>query len=347
MSIRGLGRLKHWIYLTHRYLSSQVVILLYHRVVELGSDPQWLSVSPERFAEHLQIIRSRYPVMSLRSLVDRMMSGNLPRRAVVITFDDGYADNFYMAKPLLEQYEIPATVFVTAGSVGKSEEFWWDDLDRILLQPGTLPAMIQASVDGEEYQQNLGAVSEYGVDFYRMHQHWTVLSPDNPTERQIAYRRLCQLVYSLSVDRRQDVQRQLWQQFGSGSVGRDTHRVMNPQEVAQLAANGLIEVGAHTMSHLSLAAQPIAVQRSEIQQSKARLEEILGQPVTSFAYPFGSPTDYSTDTVDLVQEAGFRLACSNFGGVVTRQSDRFQLPRFLVRNWDGDEFERRLREWLA
>ncbi|MDW8201931.1 MAG: polysaccharide deacetylase family protein [Cyanobacteriota bacterium SKYGB_h_bin112] len=276
-----------------------------------------------------------------------MALGNLPRRAVVVTFDDGYADNFYVAKTLLEQHDVPATVFVTAGFVGKSEEFWWDDLDRILLRPGTLPAIIQLSVDGEEYQQNLGAVSEYSIDSYKMHQHWTVLSPDSPTERQIAYRQLCQLVYPLSADRRQDVQHQLWQQIGSGSIGRDTHRVMNPEEVAQLAASGLIEVGAHTMSHLSLSAQSIAVQRLEIQQSKARLEEIVGQPVTSFAYPFGSPSDYTADTVDLVQEAGFQLACSNFGGVVTRQSDRFQLPRVLVRNWDGDEFERRLREWLA
>ena len=65
--------------------------------------------------------------------------GDVPSAGVVVTFDDGYADNFHNAKPLLERYEIPATVFVTTGYLQDQREFWWDELERILLQPGTLP----------------------------------------------------------------------------------------------------------------------------------------------------------------------------------------------------------------
>ena len=114
-----------------------------------------------------------------------------------------------------------------------------------------------------------------------------------------------------------------------------------------MADDGLIEVGAHTVTHPVLSALPIEAQNAEVQQSKSDLEEVLGRPVTSFAYPFGSAADYTEETIAAARRAGFLRACSNFPGVVGPDTDRFQLPRFLVRDWDGDEFDRRLRDWLC
>ena len=102
----------------------------------------------------------------------------------------------------------------------------------------------------------------------------------------------------------------------------------------------MVDVGAHTSSHGTLSALPVAAQRSEIVESKARLEEITGRAVTSFAYPFGGRADYTPMTVGLVREAGFALACSNVPGLVRRRTDPFQLPRVLVRNWDAGNIRR-------
>jgi peptidoglycan/xylan/chitin deacetylase (PgdA/CDA1 family) len=113
--------------------------------------------------------------------------------------------------------------------------------------------------------------------------------------------------------------------------------------VRALAAGGLVEVGAHTVSHARLSAIPAAVQRDEITGSKRTLEETLGRSVTSFAYPFGGPEHYSADSVALVKEAGFARACSTSPGLVQRDSDVFQLPRVIVNDCDGDAFEARLR----
>jgi peptidoglycan/xylan/chitin deacetylase (PgdA/CDA1 family) len=105
-------------------------------------------------------------------------------------------------------------------------------------------------------------------------------------------------------------------------------------------------VGAHTLTHPVLAALPEAAQRDEIRRNKECLEALLGRPVKSFAYPYGTRADYTRQTVRLVREAGFACACANVPGVISQRSDPFQIPRFIVRNWDGEEFARRLEAWF-
>jgi peptidoglycan/xylan/chitin deacetylase (PgdA/CDA1 family) len=91
-----------------------------------------------------------------------------------------------------------------------------------------------------------------------------------------------------------------------------------------------------------LAALPVALQRDEVRRSKVDLEGILGRPVSWFAYPFGSSGTYTEESVGLVRQAGFAAACSALPGPVESRTDRFQLPRLQVSDWDGDELARRL-----
>lgn len=327
-------------------IMGQTLILVYHRVAELPSDPQLLCVTPQHFVGHLEILRKHARPMRLQQLTQALQGGNLPRRAVVVTLDDGYADSLHDAKPLLERYGIPATVFVTTGYIGQEREFWWDELDRLLLQPGTLPEVLRLNVDGSSWQWELGEAVHYGKDAYRHHRCWNVLEKNDPSSRQGLYRSLCQLLHPLTEEKRRKVLDDLLVWAGAEPMSRPTHRALARDEVLRLAEGGVIEVGAHTVTHSVLSALSAAAQRIEIQRSKARLEDILGCSVTSFSYPFGSRADYTVETVAVVREAGFACACANFAGVVSRGTDRFQLPRVLVRDWDGDEFTRRLEEWF-
>jgi len=95
-----------------------------------------------------------------------------------------------------------------------------------------------------------------------------------------------------------------------------------------------------------LSARSAAAQREEIQQSKTYLEQVLGSPVTSFAYPYGRQSDYTAETVALVREAGFACACSASANVVRRAADPFRLPRLHVQDWDGEKFTQVLSRWL-
>lgn len=117
---------------------------------------------------------------------------------------------------------------------------------------------------------------------------------------------------------------------------------MDRNEVARLAQSSQIEIGAHTINHVSLASLSCESQREEIWGGKEQLENIINRPIESFSYPFGKQKDYLPQTVTLVQEAGYSVACGNESGVVTAKTDPFQLPRVHIHDCDGDAFEARL-----
>ena len=286
-----------------------------------------------------------YPI-SLQRLSQALLDGNLPDRSVVVTFDDGYADNLHNAKPLLERYDVPATVFLSTGYTGHAREFWWDELDRLLLRPGTLPERLSLSVNGRMYRWELGEATHYSEEASRRYSHWRA-GEEAPSSRHSLYSSLWELLRPMTEDERQRVLHELREWAGAESAGRPSHRPLTLEEVVALAQGELVEVGAHTVNHPALSALSPASQRDEILESKARLEEILGCPVTSFAYPYGWWSDYTPETVSIVREAGFACACSNFRGLVERSTDPFQLPRVQVRDWDGDKLARRLARWFS
>src|SRR5262249_41100114 len=135
------------------------LILVYHRVTDLTSDPQWLCVPPPRLVEHLEVVRRAYDPLPLSHLRQRWKEKNVRRKSVAITFDDGYADNLLEAKPLLEPWDVPATVFIATGQTGSQSEFWWDELECLLLQPSELPPRLSLTVDGRAYSWDLGGDS--------------------------------------------------------------------------------------------------------------------------------------------------------------------------------------------
>jgi peptidoglycan/xylan/chitin deacetylase (PgdA/CDA1 family) len=331
----GMGRIRSTARRMINRFVPRAVILLYHRVAELPSDPQLLSVSPQHFAEHLEILRKQYSPVPLHQ-------ADPPSKAsVIITFDDGYSDNLRNAKPLLERYDVPATVFVTTGYVGRDQEFWWDELERLLLDGGTLPQTLCLNIQGASRRWELGS-----GDSYQHNPLWNVLEKDDPSPRHSAYRSLHRLVRPMAEVERQIVLDQLRQFAFATSKVRPSYRALSSDEVIELAEGGLVEIGGHTVTHPVLSTLAESAQFTEIQQSKSHLEDVLGHPVTSFAYPYGSVADYTEATVAAVRQTGYLRACSNFFGTVGPNCDRFQLPRFLVRDWDGDTFSRQVRAWF-
>ena len=323
------------------------LVLLYHRVAELASNPQGLAVSPARFADHLDVLREHGAPMPLEALVHGAREAPLPPGAVAVTFDDGYADNLHDAAPLLQRAGVPATIFVSTGTLDGPREFWWEELERVLLGPGTLPQRLRLSIGGDVAEWDLAGALEFTVRDCAQHASWTVDRPDDPTPRHRAYRDLCRDLRRVAGDLRARALDELWAQAGTARVARDTHRALTAAEVHALAGLERITIGSHTASHPSLPSLGPEAQRDEIGGARARLEAITGAPVTSFAYPFGGSADRSAATAKIVRDEGITIACTTQPGTVRPGTSPHAVPRVIVRDWTRDEFLRRWREWTA
>jgi peptidoglycan/xylan/chitin deacetylase (PgdA/CDA1 family) len=342
MSVRGLRRLKHAAQSLFARRAPRGLVLMYHRVAEPPSDPWALCVSARRFSEQMEVLRREFCPLPLRELTKGLDGNDLPARAVAVTFDDGYADNLHAATPILEKQAVAATLFLAAGYVGSAGEFWWDELDRLLLQPGTLPETLRLQIGGRQYEWQLGGDAAYTPDQARRDRDWIAWGQPDPTVRHTLYRAIWELLQPLEHGERSGVVDELRCWSALGSEGRASHRILSEAEVLELARHCLVEIGAHTLSHPLLRALPRSAQLDEIRGSKEALEALLGGTVDSFAYPFGREIDYTAETVELVREAGFAHACSNFAGLAVPSTDRFQIPRLHVQDWDGDTFAQQL-----
>lgn len=316
---------------------------MYHRVAEPELDPWGLSVSPSHFAEQLEVIKKYFHPLSMQELLGHLRQDKVPNRSVVVTFDDGYVDNLYQAKPLLERSDVPATVFLVTEAIVEERNFWWDELEWALLQSGILPEWFELRVNSSKYEWQLGDAREYSLQNRqkdRQRRPW-----DAPPGSRLAFFYLIwQRLMELSKPERLEALDAIRTWAGASNELRRADRALSKDEVNVLGEGGLIELGAHTMTHPSLKVISIAGQMEEILGSKAQLENIISGPVRSFSYPHG---EYSVDTKELVQIAGFQGASTTNFKCVMAGADPFQLPRFQIDDWSGEEFLRRLARWYA
>ena len=342
MNKPGIGRMQRAIeWFSYRF-TVKGLILMYHSINEWSSDPWSLSVTPSHFAEHLEVLQKYGRPMQLQQFIRKHRFGITPRNVVVVTLDDGYADNLINAKPLLEHYNIPATVFLTTGYIGSQREFWWDELDRLFLQPGKLPEVLCLKINGSSYEWKLDNGGYYSEEEYRHNRNQRAWHGELGSRHNLYYS-IWQLLRSLPYDQQRKTLDEIMTWACVQPVARSTHRPLTLEEVFELAQGDLIEVGSHTVTHPFLSLHTVASQQNEIQKSKDKLEDILGRPVTSFAYPHG---DYAEGATALVRQVGFACACSTSANIVWWHTDRFQLPRVQVEDWDGEEFANRLSRWF-
>ena len=315
---------------------------MYHRIADERFDPWNLCVTPDNFAEQLDVLQStNVRVMHLHELAASLASGKIPKRSVVITFDDGYLDNLENARPVLDRYGIPATVFIASGFVGSEGEFWWDAMERVLLMPGKLPEKFQVEIGGERRSWDLDGDGTWTEADAERHRDWKPYTPAH-TARQRLYQELRKVVGGSPAERTRIVAELLaW--AGIPSTARPQRRIMDDDGLRRLAADGLIDIGAHSITHPELANLSVAEQDHELRSSKDRLEQILGRKVAALAYPHGS---CSADTKRLAEAAGYGFACGTQRRPVQRGADRYELPRVGVRNVPGREFKAMLAEFL-
>ena len=299
-------------------------VLLYHRVTNLSGDPQLLAVSPEHFEAHLKYLKDNYQVLTVREFCKLLESGErFPKNSVLLTFDDGYADNYLEALPILEKHQMQALFYIATGTLGTKREYWWDAVERIVLLSGAKSAQKQFQLNDRVF--NLHFSSEQ--------------------ERKKTYEDLLPVLRKIPSVERDRIIDELAVLFNA-QAGRETHRAMTFDELNSMHASESAVIGVHTHGHPSLGALSAGEQLAEIKTSKTILEEKLGVKLKHFSYPFGTYLDYNDDTIQIVKELGFEFAAANYPDLVNKASNRFSFPRFLVRDWDTNEFSKQLNSFF-
>jgi len=298
------------------------VVLMYHRIANPLSDHWELSVSPEHFEEHLKVLKA-YHVISIKELADIVAKkSRMATNTAVITFDDGYRDNYLLGKPLLEKYNLPATFFIPTDSVGKQQEFWWDALERICLQSPNLPDKLIL-----EQPENIS---------------WDIGNADNMITPIDLYVNLCAIVRKMPATAHQAFIKVL-ETWANNTNDRPEYFTMDKKELLDLQSGNLFTIGAHTITHPFLPAFPYDYQKREIQDGITFLEELTGKPIKYLAYPHGG-RDQST--LEILTESGVELAFTTDPKLMNADTDKFNIPRFQVGNWDGKTFEFHLNNWM-
>lgn len=322
--MRGIHRIRRFYFNLRDRFTPKAVILMYHRVAALPGYAYPIVVSPENFRDQMRLISGQYNPISLLDLAEALESRSIPNRAVVVTFDDGYADNYTNAFPILTEFAVPATVFVASGYIDSGREFWWDDIERIIMTPAQLPDRLTLNIRSEK-------------------RDWEI---DPSGARGPLRKELHQWLKQLGIRERNEALAQLYDWAGVTASGRPEHRSMTSQELNKLANNGVVDIGAHTVNHPKLSSLSKEIQFDEISNGRQDLEEILRSPVNCFSYPYGTFDDFDEDSAEIVQRLEFMAACTTEPRRVELKSNLFHLPRYWVGDWDAGTFQEHMVDFF-
>lgn len=284
------------------------IILAYHRFVDDHST--YLSKGPvmhhhiREFEKEIVYLRKHYDIISIEEAVDRIRKGEKFRRtAVVITFDDGYLDNFTLAYPILRKYGVPATIYLTTGLIGTSGRTWPDLIEH---------ALIETDLKRFAHPDLFGGKP---------------VSIDTKTAKEYVCLAIGQSLKPMPYARRMQILAEVLDSLGMNGKKREMERMMlNWDEVKEMAANG-ITFGSHSHTHPILSKMPIDQAKEEIYLSKRTIEENLGREVKHFAIPNGGKEDFSDDLRDYCRAIGFESVVTLIHGANNSKSNVYDLRR--------------------
>ncbi len=286
---------------------SGLLVVNYHRIGSRESCPfdgNLYSATSERLEIQLRQYKRYGDVVSVDDL-DEVVAGK-PGKHILITFDDGYRDNYDLAFPVLKQVGVPATFFIATGFIDQPHVAWWDEIAWII-RNANVPAL------------PVSRWFEQGLE----------ISPDDPRP---AIARAVGTYWALRGNATAEFMDDLASQAGTGRCGPELAcDLWMTWDMVREVADAGIDIGGHTVTHPILARQDLTRQREEIFGSRQRLEAQLGKAPKAFSYPVGQPDMFTEETKQLVHEAGYQYAFSFYGQYESMVAiDRFNIPRCAV-----------------
>jgi peptidoglycan/xylan/chitin deacetylase (PgdA/CDA1 family) len=274
-------------------------ILYYHRVND-DNDAFSPAISTALFEAEMRYVRRHYRVVGLAELL-RWLGGDATEPVLAITFDDGYGDNYRNAFPILQRYGLPATIFLTTGSMDSGAPLWFEELALAVKKTPRESIDLKTDPERRIWLRTLAERLDGNAEIFSVLRRL----PDPERLRLLS-----------------DVLRQL-------NVATDEAqrwKMLTWEEARLMSANGIV-FGGHTVNHPFLSRLDSDGIRREVSECKRRIEEELQFPVDYFAYPNGREEDFGLTNKALIEEAGYRAAVTTIWGVNHSSTDPFELRR--------------------
>ena len=301
---------------------SSSVILTYHGVLDGSVADDFLDhnfIAAEEFDAQMRYLLRHYRPVTLSDLVGAYASGRTPpARSFAVTFDDGFANNFSVAYPILRRHGIPFTVFVTTGLLDTpGAQLWTERVKRSIYRFPSTSVVLPVS----------GRTTEFGLTSMK--------------DRAASARTVLQVLKRLPPAQRDAALASIEGACGRPPIAsgeRERYDFLTWNQVREMSSAG-VEFGSHTVSHPILTTLDAPTLEMELVASKQRIESELRRPCVAFAYPNGSPADYGPREKDALRSAGYTCGFS-LGGGLNRQPDLYQIDRINVgRGLDLPKFQ--------
>lgn len=303
-----------------RRLPDGIYVFNYHRVGNASKtdyDRAIFSCSADAFDEHLTILKQHFTIVDTRELAQIIERGEVTKqRYAVITFDDGYEDNYSQAFPVLKKHQVPAIFYVATDFIDSTHLPWWDEIAFLLRHScGSRFHLLSTELSYALETTDIDRTIQQAISAIKM--------LDNVSTDEVLV----------------DIRRQFPEAFEQLQHRKHSLFMTWPQ-LTEMSQNGM-EIGSHTISHRILAKLTDEEQEKEIRESKTRLERHLQQEIHSIAYPVGRYFCYNSSSVNIAQDAGYQIGFNNEPGYHRSVANQLDLNRFCVTedNFDFIKFE--------
>jgi peptidoglycan/xylan/chitin deacetylase (PgdA/CDA1 family) len=285
----------------------KLTIIMYHGIIRsplVVSD--WCFVDENIFKMQIEYLKRHFEIISLSEAVERLRNGGIKRPTTVITFDDGYRNNFDVAFPILYREKIPATIFLTTGLIDTNDTVWYCRLNLVLSEtsrPHIEWNGFKFDLSTSDRKAKASAVIQESL---KRLEHPTLMA----TIRKII----------LELDGDPDCPIEIGSPF----------RMLDKNAIAEMVASGLIEFGAHTHRHAILSQLPEEERRDEIKESIETVYKLTGRRCRQFAYPNGRAEDYNIETIRDLETCGIQIGVTTISGPNNKMTPPMELRRYGV-----------------
>ena len=295
-----IARTSRWPKLSFKKRTEPTARILYYHRVNDDNDPFFPAISTKLFEEEMRFVSRQYRVVSLAELLN-VLAGGSNEPVLAINFDDGYQDNYQNAFPILQRYGLPASIFLTTGSIDSREPLWFEQMAQAVKKT------TQECVD-------------LGLDFPR--RFWM----RTQAERLESIQGIFEFLRNLQDSERQHWLAHMLRQLAVESDWERHDKMLTWDQVRFMQKHG-IDFGGHTVTHPFLSQAPDEQAAWEVSECKRRIEEELQRPVFHFAYPNGHEKDFGDSNKNVVRKAGYQAAVTSIWGPNYSSTDRMELRR--------------------